>query len=442
MPHVAFVPLVGFRICSDELRELGLTLPGLRRRGTALAELPALGLLTLAGILPEHWTCSYHPADANHDELVEQVAQQKPTFVAISALTASINQAKRFSAELRERGIQTVVGGLHATSCPDELTEHFDAVVIGEGEPSWHAVLRDAEMGNLRRQYLPSDQLAPPNWPLPRFDLLGHRVARYTLQTERGCPLACDFCAASRLLGPFREKPLENIKAELAAISKLDARPMIELADDNTFAGRRDPAELCNLLAASNARWFTECDWRIGQRPELLRQMAAAGCVQVLVGIESLVFRYPGMGAKRAELSRMIEAISRIQAAGIAVNGCFILGAEGETQASIERLVAFVLDSPLADVQLTLQTPFPGTALRHRLKREGRLLADRGWPHYTLLDVTFQPDSMSVIELEQGFRRAIAQVYSAAASARRDNLRRRTWQLNPSFRRQRSIQSA
>jgi radical SAM superfamily enzyme YgiQ (UPF0313 family) len=434
MPHVAFVPLVGFRVCSDELRELGFTMPGLRRRGAALSELPALGLLTLAGMLPDGWTCSYRVANGNLDELAEAVLAERPTLVAISALTASIEEAYRLSALIRRAGVKTIVGGLHATSCPDEAEQHFDTVVVGDGQQCWPAIVRDAANGALLKRYRVIENAPHFNWPMPRFDLLGNRVVRYTLQTERGCPLACDFCAASRLLGPFREKPAANIAQELAAISKLDTRPLIELADDNTFAGGRDAGELCGLLAHSRARWFTECDWRIGQRPQLLDQMAAAGCVQVLVGIESLVFRYPGMGAKRAELDRMMEAVAAIQAVGIAVNGCFIVGADGETPASIDRLVEFVLQSSFADVQLTLQTPFPGTALRQRLQNEGRLLSDRGWSYYTLLDVTFQPDCMTPLELEQMFHRAVKAVYSAEASRRRNAIRREVWKRNPSLR--------
>src|SRR5262245_56308508 len=60
MPHVAFVPLTGFRVREEALRELGVSLPGLADRGAAIARLPALGLLTLAGMTPEPWTCSYH----------------------------------------------------------------------------------------------------------------------------------------------------------------------------------------------------------------------------------------------------------------------------------------------------------------------------------------------------------------------------------------------
>jgi radical SAM superfamily enzyme YgiQ (UPF0313 family) len=122
--------------------------------------------------------------------------------------------------------------------------------------------------------------------------------------------------------------------------------------------------------------------------------------------------------------------VAAIQDAGVAVNGCFILGADGETRASIERLVEFIVDCPLADVQLTLQTPFPGTPLWQRMRREGRLLADRGWSHYTLFDVTYQPDQMSVEELEIGFRQALQAVFSVDAVAQRCERRRRIWKGN------------
>ncbi len=110
----------------------------------------------------------------------------------------------------------------------------------------------------------------------------------------------------------------------------------------------------------------------------MLAGLAASGCVQVLVGLESFVFRFPGMGAKQAELDRMMEAVCAIQESGVAVNGCFIVGADGETERSLDALTEFLLDSPLADIQVTLQTPFPGTEFHNRLRREGRLLDQHG----------------------------------------------------------------
>ncbi len=236
------------------------------------------------------------------------------------------------------------------------------------------------------------------------------------------------------MLGPFREKPLEHVRAELAAICSLSPEPLVELADDNTFVGHRDFDALFDALAASELRYFTEADWRLGERPELVARLAESGCVQVLMGIESLVFRYPGMGAKRAELDRIMQSVEAIQAAGVAVNGCFILGADGETRESMDRLVRFILGSPLAEVQVTLQTPFPGTPLRRRLEHAGRLL-ERPWAAYTLFDVTFQPDCLNVEELEQGFRDVLRAVYGDEATRRRQGIRREVWRRNARLRR-------
>jgi radical SAM superfamily enzyme YgiQ (UPF0313 family) len=144
----------------------------------------------------------------------------------------------------------------------------------------------------------------------------------------------------------------------------------------------------------------------------------------VLIGLESLVFRYPGLGAKGAELNRMMDAVYAIQEAGVAVNGCFIVGADGETERSLDALTLFILESSLADVQVTLQTPFPGTDLRQRLRRAGRLLDERGWSSYTLFDLTYQPDKLTVEQLESGFRRVLTDVFSSAASTRRNQIRR------------------
>ncbi|MCO5165265.1 MAG: B12-binding domain-containing radical SAM protein [Planctomycetes bacterium] len=436
MPHVAFVPFTGFRVREAELRALGVELPGLHDRAAALARLPALALLTLAGLTPPRWTCSHHELDEVSEVAIEEVLAARPDLVALSALTASVEEAYRASALLRARGARTVLGGLHATACPDEARAHVDAVVVGEGEPVWATLLEDAERGALRPVYRAGAPFDLARAPLPRLDLLGSRARpRFTLQTQRGCPLACEFCGASRLLGPFREKPAPLVARELAAIAARAPRPVIELADDNTFAGARDPGPLLEALAGAGARWFTEADWRLGERPALLRDLAAAGCVQVLVGLESLAGRPAGMGPKAAPLERVLDAARAIQDAGIAVIGCFIAGADGETRASLDRLAAVLREAPLADAQVTLVTPFPGTPLRRRLAREGRLLAERGWSHYTLFDVTFRPDRLGVEELERAFRELLRGGFDEGARAWRARIRRETWARNPSLRR-------
>ena len=201
---------------------------------------------------PEPWTCSYHQSSGTIDELVAEVCEAQPTLVAVSALTASINEAYAFSRRLRRHNVPVVLGGLHASVCPDEASQHVDAVVVGEGESIWQTLLDDAAAKTLKPVY---SSVGTFDWQpdlLPRYELLaGRSFPRFTLQTQRGCPFACDFCGASRLISRHRVKPLELIHLELEAIAPLDPRPVIELADDNTFAGRDDAAQLLELLRQS-----------------------------------------------------------------------------------------------------------------------------------------------------------------------------------------------
>lgn len=249
MLHVAMISMSGFRVREQEMLALGMTLPRLRQRAATVGALPSLGLLTLAGMTPARWEVSYHEAgSAGDDDVVQKVMAMHPALAAISAPTASADEAYRLAAKPRTEGVPVVMGGLHAMACPEEALRHVDTVVIGDGEPVWPLVLDDATARRLMRVYRASRPFDLRRAPMPRFDLLGPARARYTVQTARGCPMACDFCGASRVLGPFREKPAARVAEELAAIRMLSCgRPVVEPADDNTFAGRRDPGELLSV---------------------------------------------------------------------------------------------------------------------------------------------------------------------------------------------------
>ena len=424
--RLTLVSMSGLRVGHESLRSRGLRLPGLARRANALSQLPPLGLLTIAALVDDSWDLDLIQDDGRCDVSLafEQIMESSPDVVAFSALTASVDRACEISGRLRRRGIRTVLGGLHATAAPKSCRPHFDALVLGDGEPQFPVLLSDLRSGNLQPIYRSSGNYDLTRSPVPKWDLLGPSAPpRHTLQTMRGCPWSCSFCAASRLLGPARSKSNRQIRSELAAITDRQPRPWIELADDNTFAGKTDHEFLLSALADSGARWFTESDWRIADDPVLLQRIAASGCRQILIGMESSVFRYPGMGAKTASHDAIMDAAVAIAEAGIVVNGCFIIGADGETHESIERLGDFLELAPLGEVQLTLQTPFPGTSLYQSLKESNRLL-EGDFSRYTLFDVVHQPDRMTPTELQDCFDRLIDRVYHPKQQIRRSQIQR------------------
>jgi len=314
-----------------------------------------------------------------------------------------------------------------------EAKDHCTSVVIGEGEPLWPQVLYDLERGSLQPFYsrTPDGLYDLRHAPMPRFDLLDpDKYNRITVQTSRGCPHRCEFCASSILLtSRYKLKPVEKVIAEIRAIKRIWPRPFVEFADDNSFVHRLHYKQLLRELAKENIRWFTEADVRIAEDGELLALMRDAGCQQVLIGLESprrssLDGIELNSNWKMRQKDQYITAVATIQSFGITVNGCFILGLDGDTPDVFEGVLAFVRESGLYEVQITFLTPFPGTTLYERLLLEGRILKERAWELCTLFDINFSPKNMSVAELQSGFLALGKQLYCAEeTNARRSKFR-------------------
>ena len=105
---------------------------------------------------------------------------------------------------------------------------------------------------------------------------------------------------------------------------------------------------------------------------------------------------------KHRRWSTYVDAVRRIQAHGITVNGCFILGLDHQTPAIFQQVLDFAMEIPLYEVQITVLTAFPGTPLYTRLLREGRIVQPGRWDLCTLFDVNFVPKNMTIEQLRDG----------------------------------------
>ncbi len=427
---IALIAMSGIRACDTELLRLGLTLPGFVERSRTIASLPSLGLLTLAGMTPRRHAVSYIEVPD-----IVQMGQLPTGFdlVAISTYSAQVDEAYELARRYRAAGIKTVIGGPHVSARPDEAARHCDAVVVGEGEAFWPQVLEDAERGRLQPRYEePRDTFDMADAPVPAFELLD--IAKYnrlTVQTSRGCPHHCEFCASSVVLtGRYKQKPIAKVLHEIERIQAIWERPFIEFADDNTFVDHAYWRELLPALRGKDLRWFAETDLSVADDARLLDLMRETGCAQVLIGLESPAETgLPGLELrnnwKLRRFPQYKEAIRTIQSHGITVNGCFVLGLDGHTPDVFDQVMAFVRETGLYEVQITVQTPFPGTPLYARLEREGRLLEPTNWKTCTLFDVNFRPLEMTVDQLRQGFRHLAVELYSAEFTDwRRGNFRK------------------
>jgi len=347
--------------------------------------------------------------------------------VGISSFTAQIDEAYELAGRYRQAKVPVVLGGIHVTLNAQEAAGHADAIVLGGAEGAWPRLVADADAGRMQARYqgCTDGVFEAPQYARPRFDLLaGRDYNRVTVQTSRGCPRDCEFCAASlRITDRFQQKPVELVMQEVDAALDVMERPFVEFADDNSFVDKVWGKEFLRQIQKRNCRWFTETDISVADDPELLDLMADSGCRQLLIGLESPSAE--GLAGidrndwKLRQSDRYLEAIDAIQSRGITVNGCFIVGLDTDTPDIFPAIRDFVRESRLLEVQVTVLTPFPGTPLYLRLAAAGRLRQQRFWDRCTLFDVNHRPANMSIGELEAGLRWLFANLYNE------DELRRR-----------------
>lgn len=432
---VILISMSGVRVFNKRLLELGLTLPGFVDRSKVIASLPSLGLLTIAAHTPDNWEIIYKELDNYNDMEVIDIINERPNIIAFSSLTARINETYSLADRFREQGIKVVIGGLHVSALPNEAMNHADCVIQGEGEIIWKTLLSDYEQKKLKPLY---SSLSNSDFrfnfnsaKIPKYELLDiSKYNRLTIQTTRGCPLHCSFCAASRTISSYKKKSIAQIERELNKIFEVWDRPFIELADDNTFVDKVWSKELLKLFGNYKMKWFTETDISFSYDDELLELLAKSNCAQVLIGFETS--RAEGIKGidrnnwKYKQFDNYLKAIDKIQSYGISVNGCFILGFDTDTKDTFKKTEQFIKESNLSEVQITLLTPFPGTNLYKQLKQENRLLTENFWDKCTLFDVNFIPKNFSVEELEFNFQELMPNVYAIDVVKERKNKLRQT----------------
>lgn len=375
---------------------------------------PPLALLTLAALTPPE-----HRVTLNDENIERPRWDVQPDLVGISVKFDTFPRACELAAAWRRRGVPVVFGGIHPTACPDDCAPHADALVIGEAEPVWAALLADLRAGRLRARYQAATPAEMATVPVPRWDLL--RAGRYlftnTVTISRGCPWWCDFCYSSAPNVPrgHRVKPLAHILAEIRALGT----DHVMFIDDN-FIGSPDRArELAAALAPLGLTWHAAVSADIGRHPDLLDAMAAAGCRSLFIGLET-VNQANLRGCRKAQnrVAAYDATLAAIHARGLMVNASIVFGFDADGPEVFDDTVVWLEQRRVATMTAHILTPYPGTRLHAQLAAAGRI-TERDPHKYNTSYAVFRPARMSAAELEAGYRRAYGRFYSWRSILRR-----------------------
>jgi len=362
------------------------------------------------------------------DQTEERVDLAGFDLALFTASTTNALATYRVSDRLRDRGVPTVIGGIHPTIVPREAAAHATAVATGEAEDTLFDVLADLDGGRpLQRLYkggrrVPLEQISTPRWQDARVDDYAPWVV--PVQTSRGCHNACNFCSTTLMQGHRRRhRPVAEVVEEIRALQKqgvIAPGKTVFFTDNNIVydadhrRGVRDARyskELFRALRPLGITWVGQGEIGVADDPELVELMARSGCYMLLVGLESVTqSSVEGTGKRCNTVASYERSITTLRRHGISLIGCFIMGLDGDGPESFEATRQFI-DDWIDVPQLSTMTPFPGTALYHRLKREGRLLHE-DWSRYDLTHVVHRPLRMSAGELAERFNDLNRDIYS------------------------------
>ena len=346
------------------------------------------------------------------DENIAAVDLHKDVdLVGITTVTQTANRAYEIADSYRARGIKVVLGGIHASMLPGEAAQHADAVVIGEAEESWPALIEDFKSNCLKSVYKNGKWPALVNVPVPRRDLFDSKayLVPQTIVATRGCPHNCDFCSVTTFMGhTYRCRPVEEVLRE---IETLDTSKPIVFLDDNITGNPKFAKELFRALIPYNITWAGQCSAAIAKDEELLKLAAASGCLILLIGFESISpANLASVGKKAQSIDEYETAIRKIHSHGIAIHGCFIFGFDQDDSGVFKRTVRFARKMKLESAQFSFLRPYPGTTLYESMDSAGRILT-KDWSQYgdgSLIAL----ESMPKHELEKGHMWAWLQFYS------------------------------
>jgi len=378
-------------------------------------QLQPLAIARLAAMTPPNWQTRFF------DDRVEPIDYDIDThLVALSIETYSSKRGFSIASQFRERKIPVVIGGYHATLCPEETKNHADAVCVGEAEAVWPEILRDAERGELKPFYHGDRTRALCGLRPDRRIFEGKNYLPVALvETSRGCPFQCDFCSIGAVFqGTYRRRPVEEIVAELRTVRE----KYVFFVDDNIIGDPTGARELFEAIAPLGIQWMSQGSLHALKDESLVRQMAQSGCMGLLIGFESLEERnLAAMGKRINKVAEYSAALDRLRRAGIFVYGTFIFGYPHDTAESFEKSVSFAKEQNLFLAAFNHLVPFPGTPLYRQLEADGRLKYNQWWlsDKYHFGQVPFNPAAMSAETVEQNCHRARSSFYTWNSILRR-----------------------
>lgn len=312
-------------------------------------------------------------------------------------------------------GARTIAHGCDATdNARNYLERGFEYVIVGEGESTAIELVsaicagRDASsVAGLR--FLRKDELRSTSprslrteldkLPVPARDLIdiepyhrawnsAHSFFSLNLISSRGCPFRCNWCAKPIFGDAYHSRSAVSVAEELVSLRDEYGATHAWFADDIFGINRHWVRNFSEEMLKRGPVRF-----KVQARADLINEMtahqlAAAGCEEVWMGVESGSQYLLNSMDKGLLIEEVLRARRALGEAGIRACYFLQLGYPGETWEDIRVTAELVRSTRPDDIGVSVSYPLPNTRFHRRV--EEQLGEKRNWRDSDDLCVMFK----------------------------------------------------
>ena len=363
---------------------------------------PSLGIPILTALTPDEHDLYF--VDGNIDKIPYD---EHFDLVAINCFTPQARFAYEIGDKFRQRGILTVMGGIHPSNYYEDCMTHVDAVVIGEAEDIWLDILEDAKKRKLQPCYQSKNYFNLDNYVIPDRRLFkdkeGYDWKPLLIQCFRGCDFKCTYCAIPKTDGNLRMRPVENIIREIEQNRDSDG---LFIADDQLFLPDEKienyAMEFFTELKSLNYKKdiFLNASTLLNRNINLLKTAKDCGINTIY-----LLMGYDPLSVNAVTFDRPKEAeynIKMLQDQGFGIMASVGVGLDVDTPDVFKKHIDFLENNNIRHAEFWILIPFPGSPAWKKYKKQGRIITEE-FEYYNGSHAVFKPRRMTVEQLEDGF---------------------------------------
>lgn len=332
----------------------------------------------------------------DYETYFAQLEKEQPDWLIMESSSRTWREDKRLAlAAKKEFGTRVIFTGQHPMARPDEVSEVADHVCLGEYEFTVLDIIRGKEAAGLPGVY-PNDRAGlidvnalpfPEDSDVSRLDYHEPNCVYRQIQMygSRGCPRRCNFCAAATLYYDelnWRPRDVHDVVKEIATLHTKYPEMEGVFFDEEAHNIRPNYnialAQAIRAEGLGHLKYEAMCEYA-SLDPEAMLEMKQAGYYKIRFGIETgsdAVAKSMTLG-KKHDLDKMWRMLRVGKDLGLMFYGTISVGGFGSTEEEDRKTIDLVYDLTslglLDEVQVSINTPQPGTDFYESVKAKGWL---------------------------------------------------------------------